>query len=94
MTRLDLDGGKMATIDDFHDQVARHSQTPNYYGRNLDAFFDVVAQDFEAPILVLWRHSEIAKTRLGCQFDKVGEALLDAQTERKSMGQWFDVIYE
>lgn len=37
-----LDGKKMVTIDEYHDEIARVFQFPNYYGRNHNATNDML----------------------------------------------------
>ena len=42
MKHIILDGEKMTSKDTFHDEVAEKLGAPDYYGRNLDALYDVL----------------------------------------------------
>lgn len=39
-----LDGKNMTTRSDAHDEIARVLELPDYYGRNLDALWDLLGE--------------------------------------------------
>ena len=39
-----LDGKNMTTRKDAHDEIARVLELPDYYGRNLDALWDLLGE--------------------------------------------------
>ena len=71
MTDLVLDGAKMRSLDDLHEQVARHPETPEIFGRNLDALSDVVSGFYSPPNRVIWFNADLARQALGNDFDRV-----------------------
>lgn len=59
-----LDGLLIESEGDFHDAIAREFSLPIWYGRNLDALWDVLTGIVERPINLVWINSEISRERL------------------------------
>jgi ribonuclease inhibitor len=72
-----------------HEQVALHPETPDYYGRNLNALFDVLVGYYESPVEVRWFHADVARKNLGDRFDLILELLADAEKQWQSHGGSF-----
>ena len=51
MEKINLNGHDMRTREDAHDALARALHLPEYYGRNLDALWDLVST-MEADVLL------------------------------------------
>ena len=47
-----LEGRKMKSREAFHDEIESKLDTPDYYGRNLDALYDVLTESDEANIIL------------------------------------------
>ncbi|ASN85569.1 barnase inhibitor [Pectobacterium versatile] len=59
-----LDGLLIESEDDFHDAIAKELSLPIWYGRNLDALWDVLTGIVERPVNLVWVNSEISRKRL------------------------------
>ncbi|GKW34813.1 barstar family protein [Pectobacterium versatile] len=59
-----LDGLLIESEDDFHDAIAKEFSLPIWYGRNLDALWDVLTGIVERPVNLVWVKSEISRKRL------------------------------
>lgn len=60
MEIVTIDCARIHTADDFHEALAQALDFPDYYGKNLDALFDCLTDDFTDRELVLnnWHHME------------------------------------
>lgn len=52
---IELDGNQMTDRASAHDHLARLLDFPNYYGRNLDALYDLLTERGEETTIVLKR---------------------------------------
>ncbi len=63
-----IDGATFSTLEGFYDQVSRVLIPGAYWGRNLDAFDDVLDGGFGTPdegFVLVWRNSDLSRERLG-----------------------------
>lgn len=67
-----LNGREMTTREAAHDHLAQQLSFPDWYGRNLDALYDLLTERGEPTLLVL-EESETLTASLG----SYGQALLD-----------------
>lgn len=51
---LALDTRAISSVEDFWDAVATSWELPDWFGRNLDALFDVLAERCETPTVLVW----------------------------------------
>lgn len=51
---LGLDTRHVSSFEEFYDEVARAWALPDWFGRNLDALFDVLADLAVVPTLIVW----------------------------------------
>lgn len=51
---LNLDSTKVASMTEFYDEVAAAWQLPAWFGRNLDALFDVLGDLTRDPTILVW----------------------------------------
>jgi RNAse (barnase) inhibitor barstar len=68
MTVYDIDGGNFSTLEGFYDEVTRVFGVPSNWGRNLDAFDDLLRGGFGTPnegFTVKWNNSQLSRQRLG-----------------------------
>ena len=61
---IELDGRKMTDRMALHDYLRRELELPAYYGRNLDALYDLLTEDAH-PRRILLRGSAALEARLG-----------------------------
>jgi RNAse (barnase) inhibitor barstar len=62
-----LDGSKITSLEAFYDQVSEGLIPDTYWGRNLDAFNDILRGGFGTPeegFVLRWTHSEVSRTNL------------------------------
>ena len=56
------------TIQQFHAQIAEAMSFPHYYGRNLNALWDVLRIDIEKPTQLIWLNSTYSNEAMGADF--------------------------
>lgn len=69
------------TLEDVYDQFSTQLALPDYFGRNLDALYDVLTGDVKGPLQIVWHDAQKAEGQLGHEhyaallavFDDVGE---------------------
>ena len=92
MTRLMLDGSTMQSESDFHDQVSAHPETPEHYGRNLDALFDILVSEYRSPVLIVWDNAQQAREELGKRYSLILDTFGDAEEELRMAGRRLGVL--
>lgn len=63
-----IDGEQFSTLEEFYEEVSRVLVPGVYWGRNLDAFNDILRGGFGTPdegFTLIWENSETSKRRLG-----------------------------
>ena len=78
-----LNGQGIRSLDDFYDELSRQLSLPAYFGRNLDALWDVLSTDVEGPIEIFWRNADASKQAMGEDFEKVLKVLKELEGERE-----------
>jgi ribonuclease inhibitor len=71
-------GKNIKTRDDLHNQLAKDLHFPKYYGKNLDAMFDVLIADVSGPTTIRIKNVPLLKARLGAEYV---EAFIQAISE-------------
>jgi len=89
VTELVLDGAAMHTLADLHAQIARHPETPDWYGPSLDGLFDVLVAIYAPPITVVWHDAAGARERMGNDFDRAMRVFADARRFHSERGSMF-----
>ena len=87
MTVLELDGASMRSLADLHEQVAQHPETPGFYGRNLDALYDVLLGFYRSPTRIRWHNASQAREQMGPDFARATRVFEDAAEELESFGR-------
>ena len=77
-----LHGQTIHSLDTFYDEVTRQLDLPAYFGRNLDALWDVLTTDIAGPVDLVWEHAEASRQAMGEAFDRVAEVLQAVAEER------------
>ena len=78
-----LQGKAIQSLDEFYSEIARKLRLPNYFGRNLDALWDVLTTDVKGPVELVWEDTEVSKKPMGKDFEKVAGLLKDVEKERR-----------
>ena len=63
---IEIHGDKILTELEFHNEIARQFDVELYYGKNLDALWDLLSGGVERPINLIWFNSTISKEKLSC----------------------------
>ena len=84
MKTIVIDGGCMPDRDATHDYLARRLELPAYYGRNLDALYDLLCERNEPTRLVLYRQEAILEV-LGKYGQSLVNTLRDAALENPAL---------
>jgi ribonuclease inhibitor len=69
-------------LDEFYGEIAKKLRFPDYFGRNLDALWDVLTTDIKGPVELAWEDSDVSKKSMGKDFEKVTALLKDVEKER------------
>lgn len=63
-----IDGNNFSTLEEFYDEISRILIPESYWGKNLDAFNDILYGGFGTPeegFVLVWKNSEVSKVKLG-----------------------------
>ena len=82
-SKYKLPGKSIHSLDEFYDEIARLLHFPDYFGRNLDALWDLLTTDIEGPVELIWEDSAISKKSMGKDFARVDALLQDLMKERR-----------
>ena len=77
-----IDGMRFHDMDGFYDEIGEQLIPETYWGRNLDAFNDILRGNFgplnESDFVLIWKNSGVSKDRLGIEtFDLLVEIIHD-----------------
>ncbi len=72
MKTIVLDGIYMSSHEALHQYLADRFEAPEYYGKNLDALYDILTDIHEPTTIVLYR-----KSMALCSLGSYGQALMD-----------------
>ena len=87
--KVKLLGKSIRSLDEFYDEISKKLRFPDYFGRNLDALWDVLSTDVKGPVELTWEDSEVSEKAMGKDFEKVAALLRDVEKERED----FKVIF-
>jgi ribonuclease inhibitor len=77
-----LPGKSIRSPEDFYDQLTRQLHFPDYFGRNLDALWDVLTTDMEGPVEIVWEDAAASRKSMGDIFEKIAALLREVEKER------------
>ncbi len=67
-TVYEIDGNRFSTLEEFYDEISRVLIPGAYWGRNLNAFNDILRGGFGTPeggFVLIWKNSQVSRERLG-----------------------------
>jgi ribonuclease inhibitor len=76
-----LKGKVIKSVDDFHREIRKILDLPDYYGNNLDALWDCLTGWIEMPLTLIWEDFENSKAILGVFADKALALFQEAEKE-------------
>lgn len=74
-------GPSLLSMEDIYAHLQRELEFPDYFGRNLDALWDVM-HDVSGPIEIRWQEPARARARLGAQFEALVRLFRDLERDR------------
>lgn len=81
-----IDGEHIKSEADFHNAVVNALHLSSYYGRNLNALWDVLSTDVERPLTLIWKKSQLSKAFLGDAFEKLTGILRRVEAQDNEWG--------
>ena len=82
----EIDGHNIQSEADFHKEIARALSFGPYYGKNLNALWDVLSRDIARPITLVWKNSDASQKNMPVEFEKIVNLLRDVEKD--------DVVYD
>ncbi|MBH5329775.1 barstar family protein [Eikenella sp. S3360] len=94
--KLEIIGSKIYTEQDFHNQITKIFCVEGFYGKNLDALWDLLSANVERPVMLIWQDSQFSKDQLGSKFFEIVEILerVKRQDRRCQLKEKFDYSLE
>ena len=72
-----INGNRMASMEEAHHHIQEKCQFPGYYGKNLDALYDLLSTEDRETLLLMFDSKGLVK-RLGSKGEKLMETFQDA----------------
>lgn len=66
----------------FYSELARQLEFPAHFGRNLDALWDVLVNDIEGPLEIVWQGTALSQAAMGDDYAKLVALLEEVAEER------------
>jgi ribonuclease inhibitor len=85
-----IPGTSIRSLDDFYTEISRALSFPEYFGRNLDALWDVLTTDVEGPFELIWEDSAKSRESMGKDFEKISGLLKEVEEERDDFQVMFN----
>jgi ribonuclease inhibitor len=82
----ELDGLKIQSETDFHVEIALALGFGPYYGKNLDALWDVLSRDVERPVFLVWTNADVSQKSMPFEFRKIIDLLREVEKQDADCG--------
>lgn len=74
-----IDGKEIKTKDQLHNIIAKNLNFPHYYGKNLEALYEVLSSDFTGDSIVKIKHVNLLKAKIGSDYiESMIQVIMDA----------------
>ena len=83
----EIKGGSIRTEADFHKAISMALGFPSWYGKNLNALWDILSADLPKPSKLVWHDSSLSKEALGPVFQDIIDILERAQKQYENWGE-------
>jgi ribonuclease inhibitor len=80
-----LNGKAIHSLDEFYDEISGQLSLPAYFGRNLDALWDVLSTEVEGPTEIVWQDAQASRQAMGEDFEKVVKVLKEVEGSREDL---------
>lgn len=84
METIVIDGEKMLNRREAHDYLTQALRLPDYYGRNLDALYDLLTER-ETPTRIMIQHGNTLLSWLGDYGQALIQTMIDADRANPSL---------
>lgn len=93
--KIIIDGLQMKSEDDFHEIIGKKLYSTEYYGKNLDALWDVLTGMAGRPLTIIWKNS-IKSQEIFPRYEKIIKILKEVEEWDESIGvkDRFNLILE
>ncbi|ERI07401.1 putative barstar [Aneurinibacillus aneurinilyticus ATCC 12856] len=81
LKKIIVDGKAITSMDELHNTLHLQFGFPDYYGRNLDALWDMLTGGIELPVTIEWQSYATSSERLGEEGQRLLELLREAEQE-------------
>lgn len=82
--KAELDGRLMTDRESAHTYLAQQLGFPSYYGRNLDALYDLLTECSE-PTEIVFLHTDVMKEQMGSYGSTLLHTMLEAENDNLSL---------
>lgn len=82
MKRCLLQGRELSSMDRLYDELARQLEFPPWFGRNLDALWDLLTTDIPGPITIRIKQPKTAERLLGESYSRILDLFKEVEEER------------
>ena len=76
-----IDGQDFSTEEEFHILIKEKMDFPDYYGKNLDALWDLLTGYIELPISITWINYKRSLDIIGTNVEAIAKVFEDASHE-------------
>lgn len=74
-----IQGKKTTTLDEFYNQISDQLKFPSYFGRNLDALWDLLSggdiNSRDGKVNLVWENAEVSRRSMGDSYEKLAKVL-------------------
>lgn len=89
-----IDGEKIKSEKDFHQELALGLGVQGFYGCNLDALWDLLSASVERPITLRWENAQVSRENLGEIFEQIVGILERVKKQDENFGWKERFTYE
>jgi len=79
MKTIILNGKDITTEEIFHEKISKLLEFPDFYGKNLDALWDLMSGHIDTNIILIWKDHQIAKKSFPKTFDDIVETFKEVK---------------
>lgn len=80
---VQIDFSKIQNMEAFYDELQNQINLPDYFGRNLDALYDMVSGELELPLNIHFINMNLDQLET---FDSLIQTMCDLQEELEEFG--------
>lgn len=77
-----INGKEVKSQDHLHTMLAKQLNFPNYYGKNLDALYEILSNDHSGQTIIKIKFLAILKNKIGADYtEALIQAIMDASED-------------